>query len=68
MAYAEREVRYRILQSTNPRGAAELMRRAQEDVAVRWGIYEEMASRGDAAFRFGREAAHAASAFTTEGA
>jgi pyruvate-ferredoxin/flavodoxin oxidoreductase len=58
-AYAEREVRFRMLDSTNPRGADELMRRAQEDVAVRWGIYEEMASRGDAAFRFGNEVAAA---------
>jgi hypothetical protein len=57
-----------MLESTNPQGAAELMRRAQEDVAVRWGIYEEMASRGDAAFRFGREAARVASAHKTEGA
>jgi hypothetical protein len=48
-----------MLDSTNPRGADELMRRAQEDVAVRWGIYEEMASRGDAAFRFGNEVAAA---------
>jgi pyruvate-ferredoxin/flavodoxin oxidoreductase len=65
--FAGREVRFRILESTNPQGAAELMRRAQEDVAVRWGIYEEMASRGDAAFRFGREAASGAGAVTSEG-
>ena len=58
--FASREVRYRILSSTNPEGAADLMRRAQEDVAVRWGIYEEMATRGDAAFHFTSAAAAAA--------
>ena len=58
--FASREVRYRILSSTNPEGSADLMRRAQEDVAVRWGIYEEMATRGDAAFHFTSAAAAAA--------
>jgi pyruvate-ferredoxin/flavodoxin oxidoreductase len=58
--YTSREVRYRILHSTNPAGADALLERAQEDVAVRWGLYEEMASRGDAAFRFTYEAMRSA--------
>ena len=60
-AFAEREVRFRVLRSTNPQGADALLRAAQEDVNVRWGLYEEMASRGDAAFRFTHEAAEDAS-------
>jgi len=50
--YAEREIRYRVLASTNPDGAERLMALAQEDIVVRWGVYEEMATRGDAAFHF----------------
>ena len=50
--YAERELRYRVLSSTNPRNADRLMALAQEDIVVRWGVYEEMATRGDAAFHF----------------
>jgi len=50
--YAERELRYRVLASTNPEGAERLMALAQEDIVVRWGVYEEMATRGDAAFHF----------------
>ncbi len=50
--YAEREIRYRVLSSTNPRDAERLMALAQEDIIVRWGVYEEMATRGDAAFHF----------------
>jgi len=54
--YAEKEIRYRILSGTNPKNAETLMARAQQDVVVRWGIYEEMATRGDAAFHFTRAA------------
>jgi len=50
--YAEREIRYRVLSSTNPEHAEELMALAQEDIVVRWGVYEELATRGDAAFHF----------------
>jgi len=50
--YAEREIRYRVLSSTNPKNAERLMALAQEDIVVRWGVYEEMATRGDAAFHF----------------
>jgi pyruvate-ferredoxin/flavodoxin oxidoreductase len=50
--YAEREIRYRVLASTNPQNAERLMALAQEDIVVRWGVYEEMATRGDAAFHF----------------
>jgi pyruvate-ferredoxin/flavodoxin oxidoreductase len=57
--YAEKEIRYRILAGTNPRNAEGLMARAQQDVIVRWGIYEEMATRGDAAFHFTRAAREA---------
>jgi pyruvate-ferredoxin/flavodoxin oxidoreductase len=54
--YAHREARYRILESTNPSDAERLMKAAQEDVLVRWGVYEELATRGDAAFHFARAA------------
>jgi pyruvate-ferredoxin/flavodoxin oxidoreductase len=54
--FAEREVRYRILEANNPAGAEQLMRLAQDDIVTRWGIYEEMATRGDAAFHFTRAA------------
>jgi pyruvate-ferredoxin/flavodoxin oxidoreductase len=50
--YADRELRYRVLASTNPRNADRLMALAQEDIIVRWGVYEELATRGDAAFHF----------------
>ena len=50
--YADREIRYRVLASTNPQNADRLMALAQEDIVVRWGVYEEMATRGDAAFHF----------------
>ena len=54
--YAEREVRFRVLESTNPKNAERLMKSAQEDVLVRWGVYEELATRGDAAFHFAKAA------------
>ncbi len=54
--YAERELRFRMLASSNPGQAEALMRAAQQDVDVRWGIYEEMASRGDASFHFSNPA------------
>ncbi|MEJ2515584.1 MAG: pyruvate:ferredoxin (flavodoxin) oxidoreductase [Gammaproteobacteria bacterium] len=55
--YADKEIRYRILAGTNPRDADALMALAQQDIVVRWGVYEEMATRGDAAFHFTRAAA-----------
>ncbi len=50
--YAERELRYRLLAASNPAHAESLMHAAQTDIDVRWGLYEEMASRGDASFHF----------------
>ncbi|MGB5591293.1 MAG: pyruvate:ferredoxin (flavodoxin) oxidoreductase, partial [Gammaproteobacteria bacterium] len=50
--YAERELRFRMLAASNPAQAEKLMRAAQQDVDVRWGIYEEMANRGDASVHF----------------
>ncbi|MGD8977095.1 MAG: pyruvate:ferredoxin (flavodoxin) oxidoreductase [Gammaproteobacteria bacterium] len=50
--YAEREIRYRLLAASNPAHAESLMRAAQMDIDVRWGLYEEMATRGDASFHF----------------
>jgi pyruvate-ferredoxin/flavodoxin oxidoreductase len=55
-AYTEREIRYRALAATHPREAEALLAQAQEDIVVRWGLYEEMATRGDAAFHFTRAA------------
>ncbi len=52
--YAYREVRYRILRRSNARQAERLMRLAQENVNVKWAIYEEMATRGDASYHFAR--------------
>jgi pyruvate-ferredoxin/flavodoxin oxidoreductase len=54
--YTEREIRYRVLSSTHPKEAETLLAQAQEDIVVRWGLYEEMATRGDAAFHFTRAA------------
>ncbi len=55
-AYTEREIRYRVLAATHPTEAEALLAQAQEDIVVRWGLYEEMATRGDAAFHFTRAA------------
>jgi pyruvate-ferredoxin/flavodoxin oxidoreductase len=45
-AYTGRELRYRILQRTNPEAAERLMVLAQQQVSQRWATYEEMAARG----------------------
>ena len=50
--YAYNEMRYRILRRTDARQAENLMRLAQENVNVKWAVYEEMATRGDASFHF----------------
>ena len=50
--FAYREVRYNILARTNPQHADDLMKLAQDNVDVRWNVYEEMASRGDARYHF----------------
>ena len=46
--YAYNELRYRMLTRTNPAAAEKLMKLAQEAVNRRWGVYEEMATRGGA--------------------
>ena len=45
-AYTGRELRYRILERTNPEAAERLLRLAQQQVSQRWATYEEMAARG----------------------
>ncbi len=45
-AYTGRELRYRILERTNPEAAERLLSRAQQQVNQRWATYEEMAARG----------------------
>ena len=44
-AYTGRELRYRILERTNPEAAQRLFKLAQQQVSQRWATYEEMAAR-----------------------
>ena len=46
--YTDQELRYRLLQQTNPTEAARLMEAAQQAVERKWKLYEEMASMGQA--------------------
>ncbi|MGO9220955.1 MAG: thiamine pyrophosphate-dependent enzyme, partial [Streptosporangiaceae bacterium] len=48
--YTSRELRYRILQNTNPAEAERLFGLAEDGVRQRWASYEEMATRGPARF------------------
>ena len=48
--YTNRELRYRTLTNTDPAEAERLHSLAEQDVARRWGVYEEMATRGAQAF------------------
>jgi pyruvate-ferredoxin/flavodoxin oxidoreductase len=43
--YAYNEIRYRVLANSNPEHAERLMKLAQENVHLKWSIYEEMATR-----------------------
>ena len=43
--YAGNELRYRLLSSTNPAEAKQLMELAQQNIRQKWADYEEMASR-----------------------
>ncbi len=45
-AYTGRELRYRILERTNPEAAERLLDLARQQVSQRWATYEEMAARG----------------------
>jgi pyruvate-ferredoxin/flavodoxin oxidoreductase len=45
-SYTGRELRYRILERTNPDAAERLRSLAQQQVSQRWATYEEMAARG----------------------
>jgi pyruvate-ferredoxin/flavodoxin oxidoreductase len=42
--FAEKEVRFAMLERADPDRAAELLERAQEDVDERWHLYEQMAA------------------------
>ncbi len=44
--YTGRELRYRILERTNPEAAERLLNLAQQQVSQRWATYEDMAARG----------------------
>ena len=44
--YTDRELRYRSLTNTDPAEAERLHGLAEESVAQRWAVYEEMATRG----------------------
>jgi pyruvate-ferredoxin/flavodoxin oxidoreductase len=41
--YAEQELRYRMLTRTNPAEAGALLQRAEDAVARRWQLYENLA-------------------------
>ena len=49
--YAYNELRYKILEQTNPEEAGQLMELAQEIVDLRWNNYEDMASWKPEAFQ-----------------
>jgi pyruvate-ferredoxin/flavodoxin oxidoreductase len=49
-AYTGQELRFRILERTDPEGAARLAELAQQEVRQRWTTYEEMAARGPERF------------------
>jgi pyruvate-ferredoxin/flavodoxin oxidoreductase len=49
-AYTGRELRYRILERSNPEAADRLRALAQQQVSQRWATYEEMAARGPERF------------------
>ena len=42
--YAYNETRYSMLAYSNPKVAAELLERAQQDLVARWRLYEHWAS------------------------
>ncbi len=52
--YAYKELRYDILRRTNPDQADRLMKLAQENVNLKWRVYEEMATRGDPEHHFAK--------------
>jgi pyruvate-ferredoxin/flavodoxin oxidoreductase len=45
-SYTGRELRYRILERTNPEAAERLLSLARQQVSQRWATYEEMAAQG----------------------
>jgi pyruvate-ferredoxin/flavodoxin oxidoreductase len=49
-AYTSQELRFRVLERTNPEAAARLAELAQQEVRQRWTTYEEMAARGPERF------------------
>jgi len=52
--YAYNEIRYRMLTRSHPQDAEALLKLAQENVQVKWRVYEELATRGDPGYRFTR--------------
>jgi pyruvate-ferredoxin/flavodoxin oxidoreductase len=50
MDYASNELRYRILRTTNPREADQLLELAQQNIRQKWADYEEMATRSGEEF------------------
>jgi pyruvate-ferredoxin/flavodoxin oxidoreductase len=48
--YTGRELRYRVLASTDPAEAERLQALAEHEVRQRWATYEEMATRGPSWF------------------
>jgi pyruvate-ferredoxin/flavodoxin oxidoreductase len=49
-SYTGRELRYRILERTNPEAAERLASLARQQVSQRWATYEEMAASGPGRF------------------
>jgi pyruvate-ferredoxin/flavodoxin oxidoreductase len=48
--YAYNELRYKMLLHTNPKEAERLMRLAEENIRLKWDVYEEMAIHGGERF------------------
>ncbi len=56
--YADNELRYRLLKTTNPQEADHLLDLAQQNIWQRWKDYEEMAARGGEDFTFAGRLRH----------
>ncbi len=52
--FAYKELRYDMLRRANPNHAHKLMQMAQENVNLKWSVYEEMATRGDPQYHFSK--------------
>jgi len=49
--YAYNELRYKMLQRTNPEKAEQMLKLAQQGIDLKWGIYEQMATQTGSQFQ-----------------